>query len=469
MNYKKVFALSCACLCLLTGCSAGRDRVMAEETLVTDPLPQSDAAANTTAYIDISDRGNTPTETVSETVSETVAGTTAETTAAVPKAAQKVAANTTVSETIPPVTTTVTTAAPVLPVTEVQEQSETVPSPVTTAAPVPETTVTAEAPAASTVVTADEQTEYDYDFFRNDLFIGDSISTGYSLYGFLKDKNVFAKVGLNPNTVLTKRVSTCYGDLYVADMLHYTKPERVYVMLGSNGIQWLSNSAMISSIDSLVGIIQEASPDSKIYLISVTPVTPGYDSTVEDVNVMEKINEYNSDLKDFAEEKGVIFINVAEDLKDEYGYFSSAFAESDGMHFKPGAYKVVLSKIERTVKELDEAALAAQAEAQAEETSQDTEDTGAAKKAVKKKTDGKKTSSEKKAEETTVTAEEETEAETSAVKKVRKTVEESPEEGTQANTAETAPAEDKEGTEAVAAAPSELDIALKEKPAASDS
>ncbi len=461
MNYKKVFALSCACLCLLTGCSAGRDRVMAEETLVTDPLPQSDAAANTTAYIDISDRGNTPTE----TVSETVAGTTAETTAAVPKAAQKVAANTTVSETAPTVTTAaVTTAAPVLPVTEVQ--SETVPSPVTTAAPVPETTVTAEAP--STVVTADEQTEYDYDFFRNDLFIGDSISTGYSLYGFLKDKNVFAKVGLNPNTVLTKRVSTCYGDLYVADMLHYTKPERVYVMLGSNGIQWLSNSAMISSIDSLVGIIQEASPDSKIYLISVTPVTPGYDSTVEDVNVMEKINEYNADLKDFAEEKGVIFINVAEDLKDEYGYFSSAFAESDGMHFKPGAYKVVLSKIERTVKELDEAALAAQAEAQAEETSQDMEDTGAAKKAVKKKTDGKKSSSEKKAEETTVIAEDKTEEETSAVKKVRKTVEESPEEGTQANTAETAPAEDKEGTEAVVA-PSELDIALKEKPAASDS
>ncbi len=464
MNYKKVFALSCACLCLLTGCSAGRDRVMAEETLVTDPLPQSDAAANTTAYIDISDRGNTPTE----TVSETVAGTTAETTAAVPKAAQKVAANTTVSETAPTVTTTaVTTAAPVLPVTEVQ--SETVPSPVTTAAPVPETTVTAEAPAAPTVVTADEQTEYDYDFFRNDLFIGDSISTGYSLYGFLKDKNVFAKVGLNPNTVLTKRVSTCYGDLYVADMLHYTKPERVYVMLGSNGIQWLSNSAMISSIDSLVGIIQEASPDSKIYLISVTPVTPGYDSTVEDVNVMEKINEYNADLKDFAEEKGVIFINVAEDLKDEYGYFSSAFAESDGMHFKPGAYKVVLSKIERTVKELDEAALAAQAEAQAEETSQDTEDTGAAKKTVKKKTDGKKSSFGKKAEETTVIAEDKTEEETSAVKKVRKTAEESPEKGTQANTAETAPAEDKEGTEAVAAAPSELDIALKEKPAASDS
>lgn len=459
MNYKKVFALSCACLCLLTGCSAGRDRVMAEETLVTDPLPQSDAAANTTAYIDISDRGNTPTETVSETVSETAA----ETTAAVPKAAQKVAANTTVSETAPTVTTTaVTTAAPVLPVTEVQ--SETVPSPVTTAAPVPETTVTAEAPAASTVVTADEQTEYDYDFFRNDLFIGDSISTGYSLYGFLKDKNVFAKVGLNPNTVLTKRVSTCYGDLYVADMLHYTKPERVYVMLGSNGIQWLSNSAMISSIDSLVGIIQEASPDSKIYLISVTPVTPGYDSTVEDVNVMEKINEYNSDLKDFAEEKGVIFINVAEDLKDEYGYFSSAFAESDGMHFKPGAYKVVLSKIERTVKELDEAALAAQAEAQPEDTVQDGDGTAAEKKAVKKKTDG--TSSEKKAEETTVTAEEEMEAETSAVKKVRKT--DTPEEGTQANTAETAPAEDKEGTEAVTA-PSELDIALKEKPAASDS
>ncbi len=192
-------------------------------------------------------------------------------------------------------------------------------------------------------------TEYDSDFFSSDLFVGDSISTGYSLYGFLNDKNVFAKVGLNPSTVLSKKISTCYGEIDITDMLTYTVPDRVYVMLGSNGIQWLSVGNMLESTDKLTQLIEETCPGTEVVIVSVPPVTPEYAASVETVNVMSKINEYNASLSAYCRANGLLYVDVASVLKNEEGYFDYSLAESDGMHFKSSAYKAVLSKIQTEV------------------------------------------------------------------------------------------------------------------------
>lgn len=218
-------------------------------------------------------------------------------------------------------------------------------------------------PAASAPI---PDTEYDSEFFSSDLFIGDSISTGYSLYGFLDDKNVYAKVGLNPSTVLTKSVSTCYGEIGISTMLSYTMPKRVYIMLGSNGIQWLSVGNMLQSTDTLVELIKEICPDCEVVIISVPPVTKGYDSTVDDVDVMAKINEYNTSLKSYCTANNMLFVDAASILKDETGYFNKTYAESDGMHFKSSAYKTLLSKIQSDVTEFEEANAEAETKASEE-------------------------------------------------------------------------------------------------------
>ena len=132
-------------------------------------------------------------------------------------------------------------------------------------------------------------------------------------------------------------------------MLAYTSPKRVYIMLGSNGIQWLSVGNMLQSTDTLVELIKESCPDCNIVIVSVPPVTAGYDSTVEDVDVMAKINEYNSSLNAYCTSNKMLFVDAASILKDETGYFNSTYAESDGMHFKSSAYKTLLSKIQTDV------------------------------------------------------------------------------------------------------------------------
>lgn len=195
---------------------------------------------------------------------------------------------------------------------------------------------------------------YEKDFFSEDLFIGDSISTGYSLYGFLNAENVFAKVGLNPSSVLTKAVDTVYGQIGIADMLAYRNPKRVYIMLGSNGIQWLSIEGMLKSTNELTTLINDTCPDAQVVIVSVPPVTPKYDDTVPDVDVMSKIDEYNVSLKGYCNVKNYIFVDAASCLKDSTGYFHKDYAESDGMHFKAAAYKVLLSKIQSDVTEYEE-------------------------------------------------------------------------------------------------------------------
>ena len=191
----------------------------------------------------------------------------------------------------------------------------------------------------------------------------------------MNDKNVYAKVGLNPSTVLTKSVSTCYGDIGISSMLTYTMPKRVYIMLGSNGIQWLSVGNMLQSTDTLVELIKEICPECDVVIISVPPVTAAYDSTVQDVDVMAKINEYNTSLSSYCTANGMLFVDAASILKDETGYFNKTYAESDGMHFKSSAYKTLLSKIQSDVTEFEEAKAAeseAVSETEAVETTAET-------------------------------------------------------------------------------------------------
>jgi len=370
--YARLFAALLLTAALLSGCGQSEETVPAELPSVTD----YSSAVSSIRSSEVSETTSRPTETSSdsETVSagdaasrqtetETSAEETVSETQSESEAAEEKPSETTVSTSAAAESTSAETTT-AIPETSFSE----------TAAPATETELVTECsvPAASSPTT---DTDYDTDFFSSDLFIGDSISTGYTLYGFLNDKNVYAKVGLNPSTVLTKSVSTCYGDIGISTMLTYTMPKRVYIMLGSNGIQWLSVGNMLQSTDTLVDLIKEVCPECDVVIISVPPVTAAYDSTVQDVDVMAKINEYNTSLSSYCTANGMLFVDAASILKDETGYFNKTYAESDGMHFKSSAYKTLLSKIQSDVTEFEEAETAVSETVSETETAETTAET----------------------------------------------------------------------------------------------
>lgn len=246
-----------------------------------------------------------------------------------------------------------------LPTMSIQSVSETTEEAVPADATISETTVqttttVTEQTTITTFSTVEYFTEYNKEFFTEDLFIGDSITTGFSGYGFIPEKNVFAKIGLNPVSILNTPITTADGDILLDAEIENTLPERVYIMLGSNGIEWIENDTMIKELDKLVKIINEKSTDTKIIILSVPPVTKEFEQKSKATNCMQKILDYNNSLSDYCDTNSLVYIDITTMLLNKDGYFSDDFAESDGMHFKGDTYKAVLSLIQKTLEALDE-------------------------------------------------------------------------------------------------------------------
>lgn len=187
--------------------------------------------------------------------------------------------------------------------------------------------------------------EYDRDTFANDLFIGDSISTGLSAYGILSPKNVAAAVGYTPYKAYNTDIPLGDGTSGTAfDYAVSMQPKRIFIMLGSNAIT--TASAMEDSYRTLLEKLADKCPDSTVYVMSVTPVTSDSSSAAAAGITNTMITDFNKFLKALADEKGLTYIDLYSLLSDDNGYFLHDYAEKDGLHFKGATYKVMLSYIE---------------------------------------------------------------------------------------------------------------------------
>lgn len=200
--------------------------------------------------------------------------------------------------------------------------------------------VTSESEKAETVAAS---TEYSPKFFDRGLIIGDSISVGLVNYGYLKSENVFAQIGLTPSSVLTTDIdgTTVYTKAAGLD------PDYICIMLGTNGLSYLSEDFMAEKMSEFIDGLRQTCPNAKIFLVSIPPVTAEHES--EKPEKIENITKYNEHISKLAEEKSAPFVNTFELLQDSDGYLAADYAENDGLHLKAAAYPVVLSAIQTAV------------------------------------------------------------------------------------------------------------------------
>lgn len=172
------------------------------------------------------------------------------------------------------------------------------------------------------------------------VFIGDSLTYGLSAYEILPEDQVLAHTGINPQTILTSEcIETAGGTKTVLDALAEKSPGKIYIMLGANGVGFLSSENIVENYGQLIDGIRELFPDVPIYVQSILPVTAEKSSDPQYANT--KIDAYNADIAQMAADKGVYYLNVAEALKDENGNLPSDLS-SDGMHFGPSTYEIWL-------------------------------------------------------------------------------------------------------------------------------
>lgn len=172
------------------------------------------------------------------------------------------------------------------------------------------------------------------------VFIGDSLTYGLSAYELLPKEQVLAHTGINPQTILISScIETESGDKTVLEALEGKNPGKIYIMLGANGVGFLSSETVVKSYGQLIDGVRDIYPDVPIYLQSILPVTAEKSSDEKYAN--SKINLYNEAIQALAAEKEIYYLNVAEALKDEQGNLPSDLS-SDGMHFGPSTYQIWL-------------------------------------------------------------------------------------------------------------------------------
>ncbi|MBN1295112.1 MAG: hypothetical protein JXB48_24980 [Candidatus Latescibacteria bacterium] len=163
-------------------------------------------------------------------------------------------------------------------------------------------------------------------------FLGDSITDGCEwseLTGCLRVTNR----GIGGDTA--------WGVLTRLDEVTEGKPEKVFLMIGTNDLaRGKTPTEVHDKIAEIISTIQRDSPETTIYLQSVFPTNEDLGTKYSNDN----INPLNDMLKKLASVKGVTWVDVASVLKDENGKLKRELT-MDGLHLNGQAYYLWYSVI----------------------------------------------------------------------------------------------------------------------------
>lgn len=166
--------------------------------------------------------------------------------------------------------------------------------------------------------------------FKNDLFLGDSITKALISYNVLESSNVCAQVGIGINKLASNVV-------YAANI----QPERIFIMCGINDINPnLTDETFSSNYIKLLHTVKSKFPGSEIYVQSILPVLPKLEKANPNIN-NSYIIKYNMLLKKITEAENVKYLDTASILNSKN---EDLYAE-DGMHFKKNFYSLWLNYI----------------------------------------------------------------------------------------------------------------------------
>lgn len=214
--------------------------------------------------------------------------------------------------------------------------------------PAPETTVTeaeTEVPKGNPI---SQRKQAPRSYLDSCVFIGDSLTVGLSSYGILPEKSVVAQIGLNIDKINTATVPALNAgdpDMTVLEAVVSRAPENIYIMLGSNGISWLSNEFMIKEYSAFIDGLKGVLPDANYYILAVPPVAASRENHSSVPIQNSEIDAFNSELLKLANDKEIYFVDVNTALKGNDGKMPDEAVAKDGMHFNKSTYDKMLDYI----------------------------------------------------------------------------------------------------------------------------
>ena len=184
------------------------------------------------------------------------------------------------------------------------------------------------------------------DYYSNCAFVGNSFADDLFTYGLLDDADFFAKTGLSVEQALKEDSN---GMTVIDGLSSNKKYDRIFMMFGENELGWPDPEMFATTYGKVIDQAKKYQPQSKIYLLSITPVTKkASDENVDHAN-NELIQQYNKLIKRVAGEKGATYMDIYSAVADPDGNLPAGSA-SDGVHFGKDYYKKCLLYIQNNDK-----------------------------------------------------------------------------------------------------------------------
>ena len=185
-------------------------------------------------------------------------------------------------------------------------------------------------------------------YFNDVIFIGDSITNGIQLYKTAKCADIVSKTGLNIESIIKEPIEINNQTLSVLQAIKQSNKNKIYIMIGSNGIGWLKIDYMVNLYKDWLTQLRAEIPNSIIYVQSVLPITKelsDYNQRKNDCLTNSKIDEYNNAVFNMCKENHFFYLNVAEAFKGNDGFLPKDASPVDGMHINSNYYNIWLDYI----------------------------------------------------------------------------------------------------------------------------
>ena len=203
------------------------------------------------------------------------------------------------------------------------------------------------APTDAPATSAEVQDEAE--FPHNVIFVGDSTTAHMASRAKVAKEQVWATksryLNLGPRVTDEKIILPETGEsLTVAEAAGKIRPAYLVVTLGIDyGVYYYREEPAKFAFyyEKLLDAIASAAPDTTLILQSIFPV--GRESAVI---TNEMVDAANLTVRQIAEKRGLVYLNVNPLLKDAEGYLAPKFCSSaDGIHLSAAAYNVILKNL----------------------------------------------------------------------------------------------------------------------------
>lgn len=190
------------------------------------------------------------------------------------------------------------------------------------------------------------------EYFKDTLFIGDSRTAGLRQFGYFETADFFATPGLSVYSIPQTKVEIGdLGKIKLEALLEQKEYTKIYVMLGMNELGYRFPQT-VEKYRNFIEDLQDWEPCAQLYLCANLHVTSTRSKNDKFFN-NENINKMNQEIKNLAEEKELVYLDINELFDDENGDLDKEIA-SDDSHVTVENYIVWCDWIVDRMKELEQ-------------------------------------------------------------------------------------------------------------------